>query len=362
MGLPTEPDQPPLFRPSKKRKIYRQRATSPPTTAISPPTAEGATSSALPPQSPSSAAAAAADNYDEDTAPSTAAIRRLLASRRQRGGGVEFRATNPRGTDDAEEEEGEGAVVVVRRESHDEGHTEEGGLSMGGKRFVTQTGMSAEGVDRHMMAYIDSELAKRLKPAGSSSADTTSTPSIRATTAAEDSTTASQSQRQRQPSPPYQTASRGKLMEIELPPSSTPAPLAKAVRKPRLGRDGQPLRGKKRRTSEDIRRDALVEAVMRENGLGIYEPPPPPTTSTTGDGEGDEEIAERFRREFLEGVEERRRGGGGGGGGAGNAGKGKVVGKGGKEEEGLKGPKLGGSRSARAGVREALLKAERGKR
>ncbi|OBT73579.1 hypothetical protein VF21_07643 [Pseudogymnoascus sp. 05NY08] len=355
MDAPTEPDQPPLFRPSKKRKIYRQRATSPPTTAISPPTTEGATSSALPPQSPTSTAAAAAD----EDAPSTAAIRRLLASRRQRGGGVEFRAESPRGVDD-EEEEGEGAVVVVRRESHDDGHTEEGGLSMGGKRFVTQTGMSAEGVDRHMMAYIDSELAKRLKPAGSS-ADTTSTSSIRATTAAEDSATASQSQRQRQPSPPYQTASRGKLMEIELPPSSTPAPLAKAVRKPRLGRDGQPLRGKKRRTEEDIRRDALVEAVMRENGLGIYEPPPPPTTSASGDGEGDEEIAERFRREFLEGVEERRRGGGGGG-GAGSAGKGKVVGKGGKEEEGLKGPKLGGSRSARAGVREALLKAERGKR
>jgi hypothetical protein len=151
-------------------------------------------------------------------------------------------------------------------------------------------------------------------------------------------------------------------MEIELPPSTTPAPLQAAVRKPRLGRDGKPLRGKKRRTEEDIRRDALVEAVMRENGLGIYEPPPPPTTSAAGDGEGDEEIAERFRREFLEGVEDRRRGGGGGGGGAGSAGKGKVVGKGGKEEEGLKGPKLGGSRSARAGVREALLKAERGKR
>lgn len=149
-------------------------------------------------------------------------------------------------------------------------------------------------------------------------------------------------------------------MEIELPPSSTPPTPATRSRPPRLGRDGKPLRGKKRRTEEDIRRDALVEAVMRENGLGIYEPPPPPTTSTTGDGEGDEEIAERFRREFLEGVEERRRGGGGGGGGG--AVKGKVVGKGGKEEEGLKGPKLGGSRSARAGVREALMKAERGKR
>ncbi|ELR06573.1 hypothetical protein GMDG_08046 [Pseudogymnoascus destructans 20631-21] len=275
---PTAPDQPPLFRPSKKRKIYRQRATSAPTTAIPHSPAEGATSSALPPQSPpSTAAVAVAVADDDDTAPSTAAIRRLLASRRQRGGGVEFRASNPRGADDAEEVEGEGAVVVVRRESHDDGHNEEGGLAMGGKRFVTQTGMSAEGVDRHMMAYIDSELAKRLKPAGISSADTSTPPSTSATTTGADAATASQSQRQHQPSPPYQTASRGKLMEIELPPSSTtPAPPRAAVRKPRLGRDGKPLRGKKRRTEEDIRRDNLVESIMQENGLGIYESPPFP--------------------------------------------------------------------------------------
>lgn len=209
------------------------------------------------------------------------------------------------------------------------------------------------------MAYIDSELAKRLKPAGSttSTSKPTSISATTTTTAADIDTT---TQRQRQPSPPYQTASRGKLMEIELPPSPAPPLAATRSRPPRLGRDGKPLRGKKRRTEEDIRRDALVEAVMRENGLGIYEPPPAPSTGEGG-GEGDEEIAERFRREFLEGVEERRRGGGGGGGGGGAV-KGKVVGKGGKEEEGLKGPKLGGSRSARAGVREALMKAERGKR
>ncbi|OBT95700.1 hypothetical protein VE01_06535 [Pseudogymnoascus verrucosus] len=358
MDNPTEPDQPPLFRPSKKRKIYRQRATSPPTTIENLATEDTTTSlsAAVPPQPLTSGAAA----DDEDTAPSTAAIRRLLASRRQRGGGVEFRASNPRGTDDAEDVDGENAIVVVRRESHDDGHAEEGGLAMGGKRFVTQTGMSAEGVDRHMMAYIDSELAKRHHHQPTSTSTSTHATT---TTAAEDSAAAasSQSQRQRQPSPPYQTASRGKLMEIELPPSSstTAPPVAKAIRKPRLGRDGKPIRGKKRRTEEDIRRDALVEAVMQENSLGIYESPAPPTTSGAGgDGEGDEEIAERFRREFLEGVEERRRGGGGGGGGQAK----KVVGKGGKEEEGLKGPKLGGSRSARAGVREALLKAERGKR
>lgn len=201
------------------------------------------------------------------------------------------------------------------------------------------------------MAYIDSELAKRHQPAGTSTAAT----SISAAPAAEGDSAMAAGQRHtqtQQSDRPYQTASRGKLMEIELPPSLPPttAPAAGTTRKPRE-------RGKKRRTEEDIRRDALVEAVMRENGLGIYEPPPPGGEGV-GDGEGDEEIAERFRREFMAGVEERRRGppaGGSGGGGK--------IGMGGKkEEEGLKGPKLGGSRSARAGVREALLKAERGKR
>lgn len=142
-------DQPPLFRPSKKRKIYRQRATSPPT--IPPPTEATTTTTARSTAALPQPSTSGGDD-DDDTAPSTAAIRRLLATRRQRVGGVEFRASSPRGADEAEEGEGDGAVVVARRESHG-GHDEgegAGGLAMGGKRFVTQTGMSAEGVDRHM--------------------------------------------------------------------------------------------------------------------------------------------------------------------------------------------------------------------
>ena len=46
-------------------------------------------------------------------------------------------------------------MAVVRREQG-EGGTEEGGgggLSLGAKRFVTQTGISGEGVDRHMYVH-----------------------------------------------------------------------------------------------------------------------------------------------------------------------------------------------------------------
>jgi hypothetical protein len=81
----------------------------------------------------------------------------------------------------------------------------------------------------------------------------------------------------------------------------------------------------------------------------MYEELLPPAITTSGDGEADDQIAEAFRREFMDAVSQRQRK--------------KAVpvpptrGPGGKkEEEALKGPKLGGSRSARAAMREAQLK------
>lgn len=37
------------------------------------------------------------------------------------------------------------------------------------------------------------------------------------------------------------------------------------AKKPRLGRDGKPWRPRNRRTSDDIKRDQLVEEILREN-------------------------------------------------------------------------------------------------
>ena len=42
-------------------------------------------------------------------------------------------------------------------------------------------------------------------------------------------------------------------------------PLEEIVAKVRLGRDGKPRRGRKRRGSEDIKRDKLVEEVLKES-------------------------------------------------------------------------------------------------
>jgi hypothetical protein len=78
-------------------------------------------------------------------------------------------------------------------------------------------------------------------------------------------------------------AGMGKLQEIDLGPEATAqnrqrteeawrqqqggqadVPKVEPPAKVRLGRDGKPRRIRNRRNSEDLRRDAMVEAVMRE--------------------------------------------------------------------------------------------------
>ena len=71
-------------------------------------------------------------------------------------------------------------------------------------------------------------------------------------------------------------AGMGKLQEIDLGPGSTSRAEAAWKKleggqggetpagKARVGRDGKPRRQHKRRNSEDIRRDAMVDEVLRE--------------------------------------------------------------------------------------------------
>jgi hypothetical protein len=62
----------------------------------------------------------------------------------------------------------------------------------------------------------------------------------------------------------------GKLMEVDLGGSLSrheeeeAAKAAKPV-KVRLGRDGKPWRSRKRRNSENLARDALIDSIMKEN-------------------------------------------------------------------------------------------------
>ena len=129
-------------------------------------------------------------------------------------------------------------------------------------------------------------------------------------------------------------AGHGKIEEVEVKPTAQMAYEEKAAEKIRLGRDGRPRRPPKRRNSDDVRRDQLVEAVLREAKLDFFDAEAPIETPNMSTGNNDEDILERFRAEYYESIEEAKQQ------------QRKPV-----QREAPKGPKLGGSKSARAKMR-----------
>lgn len=164
---------------------------------------------------------------------------------------------------------------------------------------------------------------------------------------------------------------QGHLMEIDLSKEARPAQDeardARGKRR-RLGKDGKPWRPRNRRGSDAIKRDQLVDEILRENrrksspqalhtsvetntspAVDVYEVPAQlPATGAEEDGAADERLAEEFRRQFLDDVAERQM-------------KKKKVAQPARSgtEDVLKGPKLGGSRNSRAAMRDMLLKKEK---
>ncbi|KAH6666589.1 hypothetical protein B0J14DRAFT_629722 [Halenospora varia] len=371
---PGEPQSTILFRPSKKRKIasYRQRASTP-----EEPTSTAIATNASPPQSLDELIASTAGDAQVEVEGAEVPISEILRLRklaRKGKGGVEFRAEG------SQSKETEQSKALVRRGSNDHEESEmqeQGGLGVV-RRFAAQTGTVGD-VNRHMMAYIDSELAKR-NASSSSIQSSTKPPSTTLPTRSPNTETGNENGDgmvpKKDPDVNRQPATLGKLMEIDLGPSARETneqltdrakrrlegedlpdeSITKKPAKVRLGRDGKPFRSKrKRRNSDDIARDKLVEDVLRDNRLEIFEPlPEEEVRNGTGNDEAaDDRIAEAFRREFMDAVGARQQ-------------RKKQVGPpvtGGKKgEEELKGPKLGGSRSARAAMREVMLKEQAGKK
>lgn len=233
------------------------------------------------------------------------------------------------------------------------------------------------------MLYIESELAKRRQGLDGHSPnikDPSSKPI--ATTAAATAEETSSTNLQQARMAPRQAATLGKLHEVDLGPetklqniSRTEAAARKLVgddnvsadspQSPSERKDGKNWRGRKRRTSEDIRRDQLVEEVLRESRRGfpfslillfpsnisrmytnvftvdVYDEPDA-AMPNENDLAADDRIAEQFRRDFMDAIRSRRR-------------KTRAAPKGaaaGKKTETARGPKLGGSRSARAAMRQ----------
>ncbi|KAI4238127.1 MAG: hypothetical protein LQ349_001330 [Xanthoria aureola] len=218
-------------------------------------------------------------------------------------------------------------------------------------RFAPQTGQVAD-VDKHMMAYIDSELAKRRQSLGD---PVTTFHGTQSHNNLVDGLPADLA-KHRQP------AALGKLHEIDLGADATLKNIARTeaakrrleggepeveetTGKVRLRKDGKPWRGRRRRNSDDVKRDRLVEEVMRESRLEIYDEPEEELPHD--DQAADDRIAEQFRREFMDAISSRRQ----------KASQTAKKGSGAKVDDKPRGPKLGGSRSARAAMREQQEKA-----
>ncbi|RAL63062.1 hypothetical protein DID88_004147 [Monilinia fructigena] len=339
------PDPVPLFRPSKKRKIYRQRNNDDED-------GNGIDQSISAP-APKAAPVAADQGLDELIASNSIPIKKeeeddkpkfegtidmveILRLRKQRKkiGGVEFRAETKIREGNQSDANANGDALVKYEEKDAEEVQPEGGLSM--RRFAPQTGVVGGSVDKHMMAYIESKLGHNSSSSSSPFARNTQVEEARVRNAHR-----------------TEIARRKAAGEaIDLEESEHPTP------KPRLGRDGKPWRGRKRRGSDDIQRDALVDAILHENRLDIYEPVPSLSSKQEGLA-NDDTVAETFRKDWEEAsshatlqrqqqmseraAKEKKK-----------AGQEKT-----EEELYMKGPKLGGSRSARAAMREAMLKGKK---
>jgi len=142
------------------------------------------------------------------------------------------------------------------------------------------------------------------------------------------------------------------------------------VQKVRLGRDGKPRRKRWRRPSDDLKRDALVDAVMKESKrksstqlaslrkanipmqVDVYDTPEQ-AIATGNDEAADDVVAERFRQEYMEAAQQRlqmeRK-------------PAAIAVVKGKAADPARGPKLGGSRSTRAAYHAQEKAAAAGKK
>ncbi|KAL2011884.1 hypothetical protein VTN00DRAFT_4602 [Thermoascus crustaceus] len=333
----------PLFRPVKRRKFLRKRVDDEPDQVAAensshPPRAlgeDGETTREIAPF-------ASPKDQDENGESQIADIRRLRKPYKARRGGIEFSTSSRQRPDD----DSQYSDVVAAPDPESEK------IRAICDRFTTHTGQKVD-VDKHMMAYIESEMAKRHHGTAATEAPASDTPK-----AGEGEPSNRQSDPrllQREP------ASLGKLHEIDLGQEAklqniarteaatrrlagdqTASPEEESPKKARSGKDGKPWRNRRRRNSEDIERDKLVEEVLRESKLDVYDEPE--QEEQQDDQAADDRIAEQFRRDFLDALQSRRRGT-------------RTRNTKAAKSDAPRGPKLGGSRSARAAMREKQEKA-----
>ncbi|PKX98543.1 telomere length and silencing 1 family protein [Aspergillus novofumigatus IBT 16806] len=334
MDTDVSPNTEAMFRPVKRRKFLRRREFEPEDSQE----AHVANANSIH-DNDSSASQPLSQSNDIVSSTDLARLRRL---QRARKGGIEFSNTSRQSTDKTGNQ---AAVTTVTAED-----LENEKIRAMCDRFTAYTGQTVD-VDKHMMAYIETEMAKRHRQ--QMPANTTDL-NISTTSQASSDGLSTTVALQREP------ASLGKLHEIDLGQEAKLQNIARTEAATRRlvgddrdaspahedstsstaasGKDGRPWRNRKRRNSEDIERDRLVEEVLRESKLDVYDEPE--EEALLDDQAADDRVAEQFRREFLDAIQSRRR--------VTRTKNTKTAAK----PEVPRGPKLGGSRSARAAMRE----------
>ncbi|KAI1498865.1 hypothetical protein F5X99DRAFT_308616 [Biscogniauxia marginata] len=367
----TTPAPPVVFR-GKKRKFYRQRVDTESESAqphSEQAQAQEATKS--PAAEPSAPSIETPESEDaEEDGLSVAEVLRLRNARKSKLRGVTFGTDNNSRGDAAGDEYDDELSRMIREEENRVLDISNAGVN---KRFAPQTGLAVELVNQHMTEYIEAELARR----HAATAHTQFSSQGRSSSQPNSSTTSTGLANVKQPD--KNRALLGKLMEVDLGEearSRNEAMTDRAWRKlrgeaieeeedeaarstkVRLGKDGKPWRPRNRRNSDDIKRDQLVEELLRENRLDVYDTPTPPAGTSGADSEeaaADDRIAEQFRREFLDAMAQRHR--------RRHAPLNKYKKPATKKDEDvLRGPKLGGSRNSRAAMRDLLLQKEKEKK
>ncbi|KAI9792736.1 MAG: hypothetical protein M1833_001017, partial [Piccolia ochrophora] len=278
-----------LFRPSKRRKFYRKRVGSNDVVPSDHPTAGPPRPDLTsPPEHPLPTNGDASDAHaDADGGLgklSLADIMRLRKAGRQRRGGIEFTTS---GADSSHSRSAVLSNADMIAAMTDPSSVVPEDVAAVVNRFAPQTGEVSD-VNKHIarMAYIDAELAKRQSTTTTTLATSSSSvPPLDQLPILPPSSSTGKDPLHRQ-----QPAALGKLQEIDLGPAATLTNIARteaaarrlgggpadpaddeldasAMTTTRLGRDGKPLplrRGQKRRTSADIRRDKLVEEILKE--------------------------------------------------------------------------------------------------
>ncbi|EHK41102.1 hypothetical protein TRIATDRAFT_85065 [Trichoderma atroviride IMI 206040] len=384
---PSPTIEPIRFRAGKKRKAYRQRgpaaeeqedANDGVATAISPaPVMPGVSSKSkdvdagrdaddtgAEAQNPTQGHSEREDNGDDGdddnhTAEESAvaAALRLRNARRaaSRRGGVGFRSEGRSAP--GEEDDAEHALVL--RDQDKEGTVAHdrivGGIT---NRFMHQTGLLTILDDSHIRN------ASHAPQGGASSSSSSSQLPPHSSSAHLQNDNGNPADKWRD-----QPTRHGKLVEVDT--TNLGNHQMKSDNKRRrvdtdTAKPAPPRRGRNRRNSEDIARDAMVEQFLSENRLDVYQVPKTHAATATAaaassssfvpgaDPSADDRLAEQFRQQYYDEMALRRKR------------KRPAPTQQQKQQQQsadvLKGPKLGGSRNQRAAVRNILLQQERDKK